>query len=157
MDLGDRCGCDRFGEFEEELTDGAPERRLYRRPGCALRKGGHAVLEQRQVGGKFGADHVRARRQKLADLDIGRAEPFHRPGEAAAARTEPGLAAGKQAGELLDEACERGQVFGGDCRKRILARKDPADPYETEICSGSAHALRFSSRNAALRCRRYNW
>ncbi len=42
LNLGDRCGCDRLGEFDEELAHGAPERRLYRGPGRALGKSRHA-------------------------------------------------------------------------------------------------------------------
>ena len=85
MHLRDRGGGDRFAEADEDAVDRPPEGRLDRRDRHLARKRRHAVLQQLQMAHHIGADDIRPRRQKLAELHIGRSERADRGGQIAQA------------------------------------------------------------------------
>ncbi len=81
MHLRDRGGGDRRTERRKNRADRLAERLGDRRFRLRLRERRHLVLQPLQIVGERGADHVRAGRQKLTELDIARTEPGQRGGQ----------------------------------------------------------------------------
>ena len=119
MDLRDGGGGNRFAETDEEIVDRAAERALDGGDRLAARKGRHPVLQLGEVERHVVADDVGPRRQELAELDIGGAEPVDAPATAgrcaAAADARAAASAGcamrqpkpRQAGEFVARQAPR--------------------------------------------------
>ncbi len=105
MHLCDRGGGDRFAEADEDAVDRLPEGRLNRRDRDLARKRRHAVLQQLQMAHHIGADDIRTRRQKLAELDVGRPQSADRGGEIAQAALR--AAGGGESGDQLGQGQRR--------------------------------------------------
>ena len=88
--LRDRGRRDRFAETEEQLVDRPAERTFDGGDGLGHRKGFHAILQQGEVERDVVADDVGPRRQELAELDVGRAEPGDGSGQPVAAAAPQG-------------------------------------------------------------------
>ena len=85
MDLRNRGSSDRVAEMGVEFGNRTAERGLDGGACFGNRKRRHAILQEGQILGKFGADHIRAGGQELADLYVGGAEPLDRAGQPVAA------------------------------------------------------------------------
>ena len=72
--LSDGGGRDRRAELGEVVLEPAAERLLDRGPRFALRERRQAVLQGAEVALQLGPDQIAARRQELAELDVGRPE-----------------------------------------------------------------------------------
>ena len=75
VNLRDRGGRDRRAEDRERFGQRALERGLDHALGFRLRERRHLVLQGFQVARQHDPDHVRPRRQELAELHIGGSEP----------------------------------------------------------------------------------
>ncbi len=137
--LSDRGGRDRLLETRIEFVERPAERAFDQGLGRRRRKEGHAVLQLRQIVGEIDADHVRARRQELSDLDIGWPEPLDGFCEPVGARLLLGAPIGKDADEGFGKAHHRREAFGGERQHDALAHHYPADPDKAEICAESTH------------------
>ena len=82
MHLRNRGGGDRRTEAGKHRIEGLAERSGHRRFRLLLRERRHLVLQPLQIVGERRPHDVRARRQKLAELDVARAEPRERRGQA---------------------------------------------------------------------------
>ena len=71
MDLRNRGSSDRVAEMGVEFGNRTAERGLDGGACFGNRKRRHAILQEGQILGKFGADHIRAGGQELADLYVG--------------------------------------------------------------------------------------
>ena len=78
MHLRDRGGGDRRAETRKHRFERLAERGGDRRFGLSLRERRHLVLQPLEILGERRADHVRPRRQELAEFDVARAEPGQR-------------------------------------------------------------------------------
>ena len=157
VDLGDRGRCDRLAELGENRLDRLAMGGFDRGTGLRHREGRHPVLQGRKILGDLHADDIGPRRQELAELDIGRAEPGQGRGEAGGGGA--GAAALDQAAERDQRPRRRRQDRGIDQRERALARQHEADPRRAgEMGKRRDHAaeasVTASSRNAAPRPRR---
>ena len=139
MDLRDRGGRDRLAELGEDRLDRPVRRRLDRGARLRHREGRHPVLQGREVLGDLHADDIGPRRQELAELDIGRAEPGQ--GRRQAGRGGAGAAALDQPAEHDQGARGRRQHGRVDEGERALARQHEADPRRAgEMGEGGDHA-----------------
>ena len=158
MHLRDRGRGDRLAEALVELADRPAERALDGRDRLGLREGLHAVLQQGEIERDVVADDVRPRRQELAELDIGWAEPRDRVGQplaAAAAHARCGAVnsrATRQPNFGRPASWSPGSAATTPSRTMIQpARNEP----QTSAERTHAHAsVKASSPNAAPRCRR---
>ena len=82
VDLRDRGGGDRFAEAVEQRVDFRAERRLDDADRGLAAHRRHPILQALQFERDFRPDDVGPGRQKLAHLDVGRAEPVDGAGEA---------------------------------------------------------------------------
>ena len=130
MHLRDRGGGDRRAERGEERRAAACRRRAaIARLGLGLRERRHLVLQALEVARERDADHVRARRQELAELHIGRTEPGQRGGQPVG---------GDLAGRPLDQPRQRERAARRQRQRRridqgehALAREHEAGARET--------------------------
>ena len=75
MDLGDRGGADRLRvDVRENASSGLLETLSIASLICVERRGRQAVLEHEQVARRFLADQIGPGRERLAELDRGRAD-----------------------------------------------------------------------------------
>ncbi len=142
MHLGDRGGGNRLAEACIELVDRAAERALDARLGRRRREERHAVLQLREVVGKFDADDIRARRQELADLDVGGAEPLDGLRQPVAALLRLRAVAREQADKRLGEADGRAAGLRTAApRRRLRAPESSRRADEPEICRARSRQL----------------
>ena len=84
MHLRDRGGGDRRARsWRRRRCSGLPKRGDDRALRLGLRERRHLVLQALEIARDRHADHVRPRRQELAELDVGRPEPGERGGKPA--------------------------------------------------------------------------
>ena len=127
--LRDRRGRDRRTEGGEQVAQRLAERELDRALGLGLRERRHLVLQGLEVARERDADHVRPRRQELAELHIGGTEPGQRGGQPVG---------GDLAGRPLDEPRQRERAARRQRQRRrvdqgehALAREHEAGARET--------------------------
>ena len=113
----------------------------------------HAVLEPLEVARDGDADDVGPRRQELAELDVGRAEPRQRRREPGGAVAE--VAALDQPRQAQEAAPGRRQHARIDERERALARQHGAGAdVAPEMEKVAQHDVKSSSPDGARRRRR---
>ena len=89
---------------------GLPKRDLDRALRLGLRERRHLVLQRLEVARQRDADHVRPRRQELAELHVGRTEPGERGGEPVG---------GDRAGRPLDQPRETDRTARAGSGSRV--------------------------------------
>ena len=148
---------DRIIKMREEIVRLAAQRAFDLRDRLRHREGRHAVLQEREIGGKFLSDHVGTGRQKLSHLHIGRTQPLHGAGEIVGAGAAAGAIARKKLQKRLSRANRRGQAFRRKCADNAFANQNPADAGKPGIRCQSGHEIRASSRNEGRQCRPCSW
>ncbi len=103
-----------------------------------MRERRHLVLQPLEVAGERGADHVRPRRQELAELDIARTEPRQR-------RRQPRL--GRSARRPLDEARQPQQRPRRGRHERRVDDAENAFAREHEAGAAEADEMRGSGNH----------
>ena len=153
VDLRDRGRRDRRTEGGEEVAHRLAERELDRALGLGLRERRHLVLQALEVARERDADHVRARRQELAELHIGGTEPGQRGGQPVG---------GDLAGRPLDQPRQRERAARRERQRRRVDQGEHALAREHEAGAREAgrdgrarrSPITTASPNAAPRCRR---
>ncbi len=130
--LGDRGGGHCRAEACKHIGQRAFQRGGDDRFGLGLRERRQLVLQAFEVARHLDADHVGPRRQHLAELDIGRAEPGQRPRQP---RAGLGIAALDQPRHAQHEAQRRRQRLRIDHGEGALAGNDKG-------CAGQAQDMR---------------
>ena len=140
--------------------------------GLGLRERRHLVLQHFQVARERDADHVGARREELAELDIGRPEPRQRGRRAGRRRRagrpldqprelrpQPRAASGSGAGSTRPSTPSRANTkprageTGRDADRSRSDHKPPAGMQRHDAAGHAADARRGGSRRRAS-CRR---
>ncbi len=118
MDLGDGCRGDR-GRVEvlEDLVQWPAKVCFHDASDVAERLGWHMVAKQPELADELGREYPLARRQDLAELDVGRPEAFERFAEPVG-QTGPGdLPAAESVGPaLFDQAPHKDRPTEPDAR-----------------------------------------
>ena len=128
----------------ERLAERGGDRRF----GLALRERRHLVLQPFEIFGECRADHVRPRRQKLAEFDVARAEPGQR-------RRQAGVrCAGRAPFDQARQPQERPRRnrHGGriDDAEHALAGEHEAGAAETDEMRGSGDHKRQPQCSATM-------
>ena len=120
MHLRDRGGGDGGAELGIERVDGRTQRLLDRRARLGLRERRQAVLQRGEIAGQLAADDVVARREKLAELDVGGPERGQRVGELRLVRALGSAVLAERRGDAGEQRKRRRQVriVGQDARAR---------------------------------------
>ena len=108
----------------KSVSMGAPKRLLDGGARLALRERRQAVLQRGEIAGKLAADEVVAGGEKLAELDVGRAERGQRFGELRLVRRRP-------APFLRSGAVTRANSASGAGRVALVGQHARAGPGET--------------------------
>ena len=130
MYLRDRGRGDRRAELREHLAQRLGERGRNRGFRLGLRERRHPVLQRFQVARQCGPDDIGTRREELAELDVGRAEPRQRGGELD--RRTGGARPLDQPRDLQPEPRGRGQLCRIGEPKHAFAREHEARAREAK-------------------------
>ena len=131
VNLRDGGGGDRLAEFHEYLVEFFSERRFDNRHGHGAGKRRHLVLELFKLADRARTDDIGTRREKLAEFDVGGAEPRERRDEAAGtvARRRPGDQFGHRQQGTRGGRRERGIDLGEHAfaRQHVAGAGQPQD------------------------------
>ena len=127
--LRNRGGGHRRTERREQLAQRLVQGGCDGALGLGLRERRHLVLQRLEIARQRHADHVRPRRQELAELHIGGAEPGQRGGEAIGG--DLARRPLDQPGDRYGGARGQRQPRGIDQREHALARADESRVTET--------------------------
>ncbi len=148
MHLCDRRGRDRRAERREQHVDRLAQRGGDRALGFRLRKRRHLVLQRLEVARERDADHVRPRRQELAELHVSRTKPCERGGESVGGYVRRGAL--DQPGDGDAEARRQRQPAGVDQRKHAFTREYVARMTEAGEVSEACNHKRQPECNATM-------
>ena len=157
MHLRDRRRRDRFAETCKEFAYRPAERRFDKGHRLLFGEGLHLVLEHGEIDGDVVADDIRPRRQKLAELDVGRTQPRNGIRQALGPAAAAGTATSKNLRHAPAESREPRELVARKCCDHSFADHDPARAHKPETGADRRHTatrtLKASSLNAARRCR----
>ena len=146
VDLRDRGGGDRFAERFKQRFDAGSKGALDDADRGRAPHRRHPILQALKFERDFRADDVRSRREKLAELDVGRAEPVDGAGEAGQAAH---VTFGDEVGECDRQARHRRHKGGIDVNKRSFSREDKSGAREPEAMAergDEGHYLELPAR-----------